>query len=178
MLDLNAGGTYTRVRPPECGLETVAQMPPIQHCWVAEVPYDMVAQVHGCTRMRGCAGNGHSPGETRDAREVGVSPGKMDCAEDSGYIRPDSVVESPVYVWSVTGLLRISLLRRVRGLQQPPLPSRYRTWIVLVGFWLSCRLVWWSIMSSGLDLPAGGCRHYCFDPTTGYVSGTRIGLEV
>ena len=51
VLDLNARGTYNRVRLPECGLETVAQMPPIQHCRVAEVPSDTVAQVHGCTRM-------------------------------------------------------------------------------------------------------------------------------
>ena len=35
------------------------------------------------------------------------------CAEDLDYIRPDSVVESPVYVWSVTGsLLFGSPLRR------------------------------------------------------------------
>ena len=56
VLDLNTGGTYTRVRPPECGLEMVAQMPPIQHCRVAKVPSDMVAQVRGCTRMRGFPG--------------------------------------------------------------------------------------------------------------------------
>ena len=70
MLDLNARGTYNRVRPPECGLETVAQMPPIQHCRVAEVPSDAVVQVRGCTRMRSCAGNGHCAGVTQDAREV------------------------------------------------------------------------------------------------------------
>ena len=132
-----------------------SQMPPIPHCRVAEVPSVTVAQLRGGTRMRCCVGNGHSPGETQDAREVGVFPGEMECAEDSDYIKPDSVVESPVYVWSVTGsLLFGSPLRRVRGLQQPPLPSRDPTWIVLVGFWLSCRLVWWSIMSSGIKLPA------------------------
>ena len=130
-------------------------MPPIQHCRVAEVPSDTVAQVRGCTWMRGCAGNGHSPGVIQDAQEVGISPGEMECADDLGYIRSDSIVESPVYAWSVTGSLFFgSPLRRVRGLQQSPLPSRDQTWIVLVGFWLSCRLVWWSIMSSGLDLPA------------------------
>ena len=161
ILDLNAGGMYTRVRPPECSLETVAQMPPFQHCRVTEVPSDTVAQVRGCMRMRGCTGNGHSLGETQDAREVGVSPGEMEYTEDSAYIRPDSVVESPVYVWSVTGSLFFgSPLTRVRDLQQPPLPSRDPTWIVLVGFWLSYHLVWWSIMSSGIKLPvvdrAGG----------------------
>ena len=154
VLDLNVEGTCARVSPPECGLETVAQMPLFQHGRVAVVPSDMVAQVSGCTRMRGCAGNRHSPGETQDALEVGVSPGEMKCVEDSDYIRPDSVVESPVYVWSVTGsLLFGSPLRRVRGLQQPSSPPRDPTLIVLVGFWLSCRLVWWSIMSSRMKLP-------------------------
>ena len=33
----------------------------------------------------GCTGNGHSPGETQDAQEVGVSPGEMTSAEDSAY---------------------------------------------------------------------------------------------
>ena len=110
VLDLNAGGTYTRVRPPECALETVAQLPPFQ----AEVPSDTVAQVCGSTRMRGCAGNGHSPGETQDAREVGVSPGEMECANSGVRRRP--IVESAVYVWSVTGSLFFgSPLRRVRA---------------------------------------------------------------
>ena len=120
------------------------------------------------------------PREKHDAREVGVSPGEM-CTEDSDYIRPDSVVESPVYVWSVTGsLLFGSPLRRVRGLQQLPLPPQDPTWIVLVGVWLSCRLVWWSIMSSRTKLPAVDQAGAA--PTTStplwYVFGTRIGLEV
>ena len=76
VLDLNAGETYTPVQSPESGMETVARMPFFSHCQVAVVPYDMVAQVRGCTRMRGCAGNGHSPGETQDARELGVPPGE------------------------------------------------------------------------------------------------------
>ena len=73
VLDLNAGGTYSRVMPPECGLETVAPMPPFQHCQVAVVPSDTVAQVRGCTRMRGkwtfpgrntgCARSGCLPGQ-------------------------------------------------------------------------------------------------------------------
>ena len=53
VLDLNARGTYPHVGSPECGLETVALMPPIQHCRVADVPSDTVAQMRGCTRMRG-----------------------------------------------------------------------------------------------------------------------------
>ena len=47
---------YIRVQSPECGLETVAQMPPFPHCRVAVVPSDTVAQVRSCTRMRGCVG--------------------------------------------------------------------------------------------------------------------------
>ena len=54
VLDLNARGTYPRVGPPECGLETVALMPSIQHYRVVEVPSDTVAQMRGCMRMRGC----------------------------------------------------------------------------------------------------------------------------
>ena len=123
-----------------------------------------------CKRMRGCAGNGHSPCETQDVRKLGVPPGEK-CAEYSGYVRPDSVVASPVHVWSVTGsLLFGSPLRRVWGIQQPPLPSRDPTWIVLVGFWLSCRLVWWCIMSSGSKLPTVDRRpYYFFHPAAGYV---------
>ena len=36
---------------------------------------------------------------------MSVSRAEMKCSEDSAYIKPDSVVESPVYVWSVTGSL-------------------------------------------------------------------------
>ena len=104
--------------------------------------------------MRVCAGNGYSPGKTLDASEAGVSPGEMKCAEDSTYIKPDSVVESPVYVWSVTAsLLFGSPLRRVRGIQQLPLPSQDPSWVVLIGFWLPSCFVWWSIISSKIDLP-------------------------
>ena len=95
VLDLSTRGTYPRVRPPECGLEMLAQTPPILYCRVVEVPSVAIMQSRGCTRMRGCVGNGHSLAETQDAREVGVSPGEMECMEDSAYIRPDSVVESP-----------------------------------------------------------------------------------
>ena len=95
------------------------------------------------TIRRGCVGNGHSPGETQDARKVGVSR----CAEDSAYIKLDSVVESPVCVWSVTGsLLFGSPLGRVRGV-----PTHDPTWIVLVGFWFHGCFVWWIIMSSDMD---------------------------
>ena len=64
VLDLNAGETYTPVWSPECGLETIPPKPPFPPCRVVVVPSATVAQVRGCTRMHGCAGNGHSPGET------------------------------------------------------------------------------------------------------------------
>ena len=85
VLDLNAGETYAPVRTPESGVKTDARMPFFPHCQVAVVPCDMVAYVRGCMRLRGCAGNGHFPGETQDAREFGVPMGER-CAEDSGYI--------------------------------------------------------------------------------------------
>ena len=53
VLDLNAGETYTPVWSPECGLETVPPKPPFPHCRVQVVPSAMVAQVRGCTQMRG-----------------------------------------------------------------------------------------------------------------------------
>ena len=52
LLDLNVRGTYPCVGPPECSLETVAQMPPIPYCRVVERLSNMVAQRRGCTRIR------------------------------------------------------------------------------------------------------------------------------
>ena len=51
---------------------------------------------------------GHSPGETQAARKVGVSMGEIECAEDSDYIKPETVVGSPVYGWSVIGPLGVT----------------------------------------------------------------------
>ena len=72
VLDLNAGETYTPVQSPESGVERVARMPFFPHCQVAVVPYNTVAPVRSCTRMRGkwtfpgrntgCAGIRCSPG--------------------------------------------------------------------------------------------------------------------
>ena len=112
VLDLNAEGTCARVSPTEYGLETIAQMLPFQH---AGWRWCLLIRWRNCAVVCGCAGNGHSAGETQDAREVGVSPGEMKCAEDLDYIGPDSVAETPVYVWSVTGsLLFGSPPRRVK----------------------------------------------------------------
>ena len=52
-----------------------------------------------CAVVRGCAGNGHSPGETQDARKVDSSPGEK-CVEEPGYIRPVLVAGPPVYAWA------------------------------------------------------------------------------
>ena len=171
LLDLNVRGTYLCVWPPECGLETVARMPPIPYCRVAESLSNAV------TQRCGCAGNGHSPGETQDVR---VSPCDIKCAEDPAYIKPDSAIESPVYVWSVTGsLLFGSPLRCVRGLQRLTLPSRDPTWIVLVGFWLHGCFVWWFIMPSGMDLPAvnqSGAASTASSPLPGTFLGLALDL--
>ena len=53
VLDLNAGETYTPVWTPECGLETIPPKPPFPPCRVVVMPSATVAQVRGCTRMRG-----------------------------------------------------------------------------------------------------------------------------
>ena len=50
VLDLNVRGTYNRIRPPECGLEAVAQMPPIPHCRRC-----LLLQSRKCAVVRGCA---------------------------------------------------------------------------------------------------------------------------
>ena len=162
-------GPCPQVGQPECGLETFVQMSPNrQKCLVSEVSSDTIAQLRGCTWMRGCAGNGHSPGD-------------IECAEDSGYIRPETVDESPVYVWSVTGsLLCGSPFRCVLGLPQPTLPSRGLTWITLADFWFSCRLVWWRTMSSGKDLPAvnqSGAAMTATNPLPGTFLGLGLDLR-
>ena len=79
-----------------------------------------------CAVVRGCAGNGHSPGETQDARKVDSSPGER-CAEEPGYIWPVLVTGPPVYAWVVTGsLLFGSPPRRVQGCLRPPLLCQLR----------------------------------------------------
>ena len=47
------------------------------------------------------------------------------------------------------GVCVADTLVKSRLCRQYPFSPQDPTWIVLVGFWLSCRLVWWSIMSSG-----------------------------
>ena len=169
---------------------------------------NMIVMRRGCTRMRGCAGNRHSPSETQDERKVGVSRTEMKCVEDSGttavcarkegvrfgrepkcvlgktetemmcadnsaYIKPDSVVESPVCVWSVTGsLLFRSPLGHVRGV-----PTQDPTWIVLVGFWFHGCFVWWIIMSSNMDSVAVNQEGAATSASTPLL-GTFLGLGV
>ena len=90
VLDLNTGETCTPVWSPECGLETIPSKPPFPPC---RVMVCLLIWSRKCAVVRGCAGNGHSPGETQDA-----------------------------YAWLVTwSLLFGSPLRRVQGSQQPPL---------------------------------------------------------
>ena len=217
VLDLSVRGTLSPFGSPGGGLETVARSPPLPYCRVAELG-------RGCTRMRGCAGNGHSPGEIQDVGGADVPWTDMTCAENSGltamcarkekvwfgqdptcvrgmmgvprtemlcvensgltaigarketvrfgrdtqyvcgmmgvprtcmwcaenliYIRPGSVVESPVCVWSVTGsLLFGSPLGRVQGVL-----AQDTSWIVLRCLWFHGSIEWWIIMSSNVAL--------------------------
>ena len=167
---------------PECGLETFAPMSPFPNCRVEVVPSATVAQVRGFKRMHGCTGNGHFPGATQDAREVGVSPGEMKCAEDSDYIRPDSVVESPVYVlvsdWVTS--LRISP-QTCTGLTATTFASSGSDvdcagWVLAL---LSFSVVEYHVIRNKVACGGpGGGRPCCYNPAAGYVFGTRIGLEV
>ena len=93
---------------------------------------------HRCAVVRGCAGNGHSPGGTLVAQKVDSSPGERcaaepgfprasrtpgeRCAEEPGYIRPVLVTGPPVYALVVTGslLFRISP-QTCTGCLRPPL---------------------------------------------------------
>ena len=69
---------------------------------------------------------------------TGIPRTEMLRMENLVYIRPGSVVESPVCVWSVTGSrLFGSPLGRVRGVL-----AQDTWWIVLVGLWLLCRPTW------------------------------------
>ena len=74
-MDFSAWGTCSRVRTPECSLET---LPTRQEGLISDVPSGVVAQLRGCAWMHGCA-------------------------EDWGYIRPATDDESPVNVQPVTG---------------------------------------------------------------------------
>ena len=125
VLDLSVRGTHSPVESPGGGLETVARSQPISYCRVEELMSIMITIGRGCTRMRGCAGNGHSPGTVQDERGadvsraektvrfgqdpkcvrgmMGVPRTEMWCAENLTDIRPGSVIEFPVGVWSVTG---------------------------------------------------------------------------
>ena len=100
---------------------------------------------------------------------------EMKCAEDSAYIKPGSVVESPVCVWSVTGsLLFRSPLGRVRSV-----PTQDPTWIVLVGFWFHGCFVWWIIMSSNMDSLAvnqAGAATSALTPLPGTFLGFALDL--
>ena len=100
-------------------------------------------------------------------------PGRDRCAGNWNYIRPATGEESPVYVQPVTGsLLCGSPLRRVLGLPRPNLLYQCLTWNLLVILWVSCHLVWWSMMSSGVD--QAGAAPAASDP----LPRTFLGLEL
>ena len=135
----------------------------------------LLARLHGCAVVRGCA-------------EESTGAGEIGCAEDWGYVRPVTDGESPVCAQRVTGsLLFGSPLRCVLGLPQPNLPSRGLSWTVFADFCFSCRLVWWKTMSSGVDLPAvdqAGAAPAATDPLPGTFLGPldlllwRVGRSV
>ena len=119
---MNVGETYTPVWTPGCGLEMVPLKPPFPPCCVVVLPSATVAQVRGCSRMRGtlvAQKVDSSPGE-RCAAEPGFprvsrTPGER-CAEEPGYIRPVLVTGPPVYHWVVTGSLLFESPPDVYGL--------------------------------------------------------------
>ena len=105
---------YSPAESPGGDLVTMARLPPI--CRVAEMMSNMIATGRGCTQMRSCAGNGHSPVEIQDVRRVGVSRTEMTCAKDSGnttlYERKEGVWfgREPKYVCVITDIPRTEML--------------------------------------------------------------------
>ena len=72
VLDLSVRGTHSPVGSPGGGLKTVTRSPPLRYCRVAELMSISIAIGCGCTQMRGCMGNGHSPGEIQDVGRADV----------------------------------------------------------------------------------------------------------
>ena len=113
VLDLSVRGTYSHAKSPGGGIVTMARLPPILYCWVAEMMSNTIAIGRGCTRMRGCAGNRHSPGEIQDVRRVGVSRTGMTCAEDSrntALCARKEGVRDDGYMRGMTGIPRTEML--------------------------------------------------------------------
>ena len=63
VLDLNAGESEAPVGMLGDEMETVFPIPPFASCGVRVLPSATVTLLRGGWRRRGCAGNGHSPGE-------------------------------------------------------------------------------------------------------------------
>ena len=103
--------------------------------------------------------------------------GEIAGAEDWGCIRPVTDQKSPVCVRRVTGShIFGSPIGRVLGLRQPHLPFRGMSWSILGDLRFSCLLVWWNMMSSGMDLPVvdqAGAATVATNP----LPGTFIGLS-
>ena len=116
VLDLSVRGTYSHTESSGGDLVTMARLPPILFCRVAEMMSNMIATGSGCTRMRSGAGNGHSLGEIQDVRRVGVVRTEMTCAKDSGntalYARKEGVRfgREPKYVRGIKDIPRTEML--------------------------------------------------------------------
>ena len=149
VMDLSAWGTCPHVRPPECGLETFAQTSSNRQKYlVSEMPSGADARLCGKWAF---------PRRDWVRGRLGLYRAGDCCWVASVCSASDWVTSLWISLQTCTGLAAAD-------------PAF--SWIILADFWFSCRLVWWSTMSSGIDLPAvnqAGARH---------IFGTRIGFEI
>ena len=94
VLDLSVRGTYSHAKSPGGVLVTVARLPPIPYCQVAQGMSNTIAIGRGCTQMRGCTGNGHSPGGIQEVRGR-LEKYRIVCAEGGSSVR----VRTEVCAW-------------------------------------------------------------------------------
>ena len=170
VLDLNARGTYIRVRPPECGLETVAPMLPIQHCRVAEVRGLIRGGARLCAVVRGCmvAREMDIPRAKHRMRGSGCFSGRDGVRGRLGLYK-DWVTFLWISPQTCTGLTAAAL-----AFSGPDVDCA-GGFLALLSF----SVVEYNVIRNRFACCGpGGCRHFCFDPAAGYVFGTCIGLEV
>ena len=146
ILDLNAGESKAPVRIMGDERQTDFPRPQFPPCGVRVLPSASATLVRGDWRRRGCAGNGHSPGDKcmtdlhdrseLDFPQASLTPGEC-CVEELDYLRPALLAVLPVYAWTVTGsLLFGSPHRRVRGCYQLTLLCHPRFDVLVT---LNCR---------------------------------------
>ena len=117
ILDLNAGESKAPVRIMGDERQTDFPRPQFPPCGLRVLPSASATLVPGDWRRRGCAGNGHSPGDKcttdlgfpwashtpgekcaaeLDFPRASLTPGEC-CVEELGYLRPALLAELPVY---------------------------------------------------------------------------------